>query len=94
MQTKTQTVSLLDIEKQNGYMAQVREYCEHLTLVNSARPRVFVLTLGCQQNQSDSEKLLGMAIEMGYEPTETPDDAQLIIENTCAIREHAEKRTP
>ena len=92
MQTKTQTVSLLDIEKQNGYMAHVREYCERLTLVNSARPRVFVLTLGCQQNQSDSEKLLGMAIEMGYEPTETPDDAHLIIVNTCAIREHAEKR--
>ena len=92
MQTKTQTVSLLDIEKQNGYMAQVREYCERLTLVNSARPRVFVLTLGCQQNQSDSEKLLGMAAEMGYEPTETPNDAHLIIVNTCAIREHAEKR--
>ena len=33
-----------------------------------------------------------MAIEMGYEPTETPDDAHLIIVNTCAIREHAEKR--
>ena len=92
MQKTTQTVSLADIEAQNGYMAQVREYCEQLALANGERPKVFVLTLGCQQNQSDSEKLMGMAEAMGYEPTEDPEDAHLIVVNTCAIREHAEKR--
>ena len=55
--------------------------------------RVFVQTFGCQQNEADSEKLLGMAVAMGYIPTEKPDDADLIVVNTCAVREHAEKKT-
>ena len=56
------------------------------------RRGAFVLTLGCQQNEADSEKLLGMAIAMGYEPVDAPEKADLIMVNTCAIREHAEKR--
>ncbi|MBO7303543.1 MAG: tRNA (N6-isopentenyl adenosine(37)-C2)-methylthiotransferase MiaB [Clostridia bacterium] len=54
--------------------------------------RAFILTLGCQQNEADSERLMGMALEMGYEKTDIPEDASLIMVNTCAIREHAEKR--
>ncbi|MBE6577883.1 MAG: tRNA (N6-isopentenyl adenosine(37)-C2)-methylthiotransferase MiaB [Ruminococcaceae bacterium] len=73
-------------------MASVREYTDCLFAENGIRPRVFVLTLGCQQNVSDSEKLSGMANEMGYDITDTPEDAHLIVVNTCAIREHAEKR--
>ena len=57
---------------------------------NGHAPRVFVLTFGCQQNVADSEKLLGMAEALGYEATDTPDNAALILVNTCAIREHAE----
>ena len=59
---------------------------------NGARRRAFVLTFGCQQNESDSEKIAGMAIEMGYEITHAPEDADLIMVNTCAIREHAEQK--
>ncbi len=55
-------------------------------------PRCYVLTFGCQQNVADSEKLAGIAVAMGYEITERPDEADLILVNTCAIREHAEKR--
>ncbi len=55
-----------------------------------ARPRAFVLTFGCQQNEADSEILRGMSVEMGYDITDKPDDADLILVNTCAIREHAE----
>ena len=55
-------------------------------------PRVFVLTFGCQQNVADSEKLCGMATEMGYVQTDAPDGADLILVNTCAIREHAEDK--
>ena len=47
--------------------------------------RVFVQTFGCQQNEADSEKLAGMAKEMGYDLTGTPEDADLIAVNTCAI---------
>ena len=59
----------------------------------AGRPRgVYVLTFGCQQNEADSEKLSGMAREMGYTPVDRPEDADLILVNTCAIREHAESR--
>ena len=52
----------------------------------------FVNTFGCQQNEADSEKIRAMAIEMGYELTENPEKADFIVLNTCAIREHAEKK--
>ena len=86
------TVSLENIEAENGYMSFVRAENDAFFAKNGYRKGVFVLTLGCQQNESDSEKLLGMAIDMGYEPTNNAEDAYLIIVNTCAIREHAEKR--
>ena len=49
-----------------------------------------VITLGCQQNEADSEKLRAMATDMGYTLTDEPSRADLIVVNTCAIREHAE----
>ena len=52
----------------------------------------YVLTFGCQQNEADSEKLRGMALEMGYRLTDDPEAASLLLVNTCAIREHAELR--
>ena len=52
----------------------------------------YVFTFGCQQNEADSEKIRGLAIEMGYTVTDTPKDASLIILNTCAVREHAESK--
>lgn len=51
-----------------------------------------VITFGCQQNENDSERLLGALELCGYEITANPDEAQMIIINTCAIREHAEIR--
>ncbi len=64
------------------------------TAVQSARegvaPGCFVLTFGCQQNEADSEKLMGLAKQMGYRPVQAPEQASLILVNTCAIREHAE----
>ncbi len=56
------------------------------------RSAAFVLTFGCQQNEADSEKLRGMAVQMGYRITDRPEEAELILVNTCAIREHAEKK--
>ena len=51
-----------------------------------------VYTFGCQQNEADSEKIAGMAETMGYVICEEPDIASLIVVNTCAVREHAEKK--
>ena len=92
MSQKHSEISMTDIERQNGYMAYVKADNEAFCNENGFRRSAFVLTLGCQQNESDSEKLGGMAECMGYSLTDKPEDAYLIIVNTCAIREHAEKR--
>ena len=59
---------------------------------NGASPKYFIQTFGCQQNEADSERLGGMCVAMGYEKTLTPEEADLILVNTCAVREHAEKK--
>jgi tRNA-2-methylthio-N6-dimethylallyladenosine synthase len=51
-----------------------------------------VRTYGCQQNVSDSEKIKGMLCEMGYGITDKLAEADVVIFNTCAVREHAEQR--
>ena len=73
------------IEKLRGFTGQLAEGLGHV-------PKCFVLTFGCQQNEADSEKLAGMAQDMGYELCDDPADADLIAVNTCAIREHAEQK--
>ena len=55
-------------------------------------PKAFIHTYGCQGNVADSEQIKGMLVEMGYELCEKVEDADLILYNTCAIREHAEDR--
>ena len=52
----------------------------------------YIYTYGCQMNVHDSEKMTGLLSENGYSPTENPEDADLIIFNTCAIREKAEQK--
>jgi tRNA-2-methylthio-N6-dimethylallyladenosine synthase len=69
------------------------KYISAVKLLNLEQPRkVYIFTFGCQQNEADSEKILGIAEAMGYKSTDTPDDADLIILNTCAIRQHAEEK--
>ncbi len=58
----------------------------------SGVPMALVHTYGCQQNVSDSEKLKGLLEKMGFSFTDNEDEADLIIFNTCAVREHAEDR--
>ena len=53
---------------------------------------VYAMTFGCQQNEADSERLLGLAISMGFVPVDDAAEAALILVNTCAIREHAEQK--
>jgi tRNA-2-methylthio-N6-dimethylallyladenosine synthase len=56
------------------------------------RPTVYVETYGCQMNVSDSELMLGKLAAHGYAQVDSPDGADVILVNTCAIREHAEQR--
>ena len=55
-------------------------------------PTVYIETYGCQMNVSDSELMLGKLAASGYEQVDAPDAADVILVNTCAIREHAEQR--
>ncbi len=81
------------IRTDSEILSQQQKYAERVKMMNSGKkPKVFINTFGCQQNEADSERLMGQAVFMGYEPTQTPDDADLIIYNTCAVREHAELR--
>ncbi len=52
----------------------------------------YIHTYGCQQNVADSEKIKGMLHLAGFEFTEVVEDADFILFNTCAVREHAEDR--
>lgn len=73
------------------YDTSVREHISLVKKINMGETKyAHVITFGCQQNERDSETVLGLLGEMGYDPTSSPDDADVIILNTCAIREHAE----
>ena len=77
---------ILSIENSNA-----NEYISLVRNRNAGYERyVHVITFGCQQNERDSETILGLCLEMGYMKTDDPEKADLIIINTCAIREHAE----
>src|SRR6476620_10682187 len=61
-------------------------------MLQSPRPTVYIETYGCQMNVSDTELMLGKLTESGYDEVAQPDSADVILINTCAIREHAEQR--
>jgi tRNA-2-methylthio-N6-dimethylallyladenosine synthase len=61
-------------------------------MAEADRPTVYVETYGCQMNASDSEIILGALAERGYLPVKGPHGADVILVNTCAIRDHAEQR--
>ncbi len=77
-------------------LALQREYMEKAAELLCERyehpPLALVHSFGCQQNQSDGEKLRGMLAEMGYGFTDQPEQADLALFNTCAVRENAEDR--
>jgi len=61
-------------------------------MLTSARPTVYIETYGCQMNVSDTELMLGKLAASGYDSVDHPDGADVILINTCAIRDHAEQR--
>ena len=69
------------------------DYMEALKNMNSGLDySACVVTYGCQQNEADSEKIAGMLHASGYSIVKEPALADVIIVNTCAVREHAEER--
>ena len=81
----------IDPEKIREQQAICAELFERLT-ADGRRPLALVDTYGCQQNEADSEKLRGYLAEMGCGFTQDEFQADVIVVNTCAVREHAEMR--
>ena len=54
--------------------------------------KYLVMTMGCELNENDSEKICGMIEELGYEKTENLEECDLVVFNTCCVRENAEER--
>lgn len=80
----TEFIPVSEIERQREIARELR--------TETAGKKACVITFGCQQNENDGERIMGALELCGYEITNDPDDAQMIIINTCAIREHAEIR--
>lgn len=69
------------------------EYIEKVRKINEGKnAKYYILTMGCQLNENDSEKICGMAEKMGYTKTDNIMEADLVIYNTCCVRENAEER--
>ena len=84
-----------EIEEQKQYMQKVKEINENMKLKdkeNNQKLKYTILTMGCQLNENDSEKLCGMLEEMGYEKTENGQEADIALFNTCCVRENAEDK--
>ena len=81
-------VTVEEIKLQEMYIEKVAEKVK--TKFVTGKPMVNITTWGCQMNEHDSENIFGMLEKMGYGVTEEQSDADLIIYNTCAVRENAE----
>ncbi len=88
MERKEVLVSAEELARQREFTQKLRDITSALTRA----PLAFVDTFGCQQNVADGEVLAGMLAEMGFAPTDDASAADVVLLNTCAIREHAEKR--
>ena len=88
MNTKTTVISQEQLQRQ-------LDFCQKINALWHSRditPLAYVETYGCQQNEADSERIRGLLSQCGYAITDTAEGADVVVMNTCAIREHAEQR--
>ncbi len=88
MSTKTTVITPEQLQQQLQYCDQIQLYWHE----QARTPKAYVETYGCQQNEADSEKIRGYLCAAGYAITDTPEGADVVVMNTCAIREHAQQR--
>ncbi len=78
--------------RQYYYMAQLLQRTSKRSQELGRPLKVYNLVVGCQMNAKDSEKLLGILLQCGYIETDTEDDADMVIYNTCTVRENANQK--
>ncbi|MEH7239451.1 tRNA (N6-isopentenyl adenosine(37)-C2)-methylthiotransferase MiaB [Bacillus sp. JJ1562] len=93
-QSVYQPPSLKDAKKRGKEQVNyLKEFSIPEDMMNAGKGKRFLIrTYGCQMNEHDTEVMAGIFMEMGYEPTENTEDADIILLNTCAIRENAENK--
>ena len=88
MNTKTTVISEAQLQEQFAFCDKTSAYWRN----ENRTPTAYVETYGCQQNEADSEKLRGYLTQSGYAIVQEAEGADVVVMNTCAIREHAEQR--
>ena len=88
MKTKTTVISETELNNQFVYCDKIAAFWQS----ENRTPTAYVETYGCQQNEADSEKLRGYLTQSGYTIVHEAEGADVVVMNTCAIREHAEQR--
>ena len=88
MNTKTTVITQDELSSQFACCDKIAAYWQ----TQNRTPVAYVETYGCQQNEADSEKLRGYLTQSGYQIGSEAEGADVVIMNTCAIREHAEQR--
>ncbi len=79
----------------NNFTEEQYKYIEKIKTITSEYqtiPKCCIVTFGCQMNAKDSEKLLGILLSCGYEETDDEEIADIVIFNTCTVRENANQR--
>ncbi len=77
---------------QREYMEKAALHVAVLEKELGRAPKGCVVTFGCQMNARDSEKLSGILAKIGYTLTESEEDADLVLYNTCTVRDNANQR--
>ncbi len=88
MNSTTTVITNQQLQAQQRRCGDIRAYWE----AQGRAPAAFVETYGCQQNEADSERIRGMLEQCGYTLQDTAEAADVVVFNTCAVREHAEQR--
>jgi len=88
MNTKTTVISQAQLDSQFACCDKIAAYWQQ----QGRTPTAYVETYGCQQNEADSEKIRGFLTMSGYGIVKEAEGADVVVMNTCAIREHAEQR--
>jgi tRNA-2-methylthio-N6-dimethylallyladenosine synthase len=88
----TKKVSVEEIAQQYAYIETIKQHNQDIIASFGKPIRYCIETFGCQMNENDSERLSGMLSEMGYSESSSREDSDLIIFNTCCVRENAEQK--
>ena len=83
-------VPIEKIQEQDRFIEAIAEKNSRFYAIHQTKPKYMIQTFGCQMNEHDSEKLCAMLDDMGYQRTMLAAECDLIIYNTCAVRENAE----